>query len=119
MGRAVIAWGGPFAQLVLLVGAMAWVAAFGFPRDATAWAVVSALLGSNLWLLLVNLIPIAPLDGAEAWWLPVLLGRSLRRRPPRSQFEDGEAEFEAGARSAEVKALVKGLLDDARKDVEP
>ena len=122
VGRAVIAWGGPGAQLLLLLLAWAGVAALGMPREPTAWVVVSMLLGANTWMMLFNLVPIAPLDGAEAWRLPVLLGRAARRRLRSAPVVSAEAQaaqldaaFDAGKRSDEVKSLVSDLLADARK----
>jgi hypothetical protein len=73
-------------------------------------------------MIAVNLVPIPPLDGAEAWRLPILLGRALRRGPVRAVLPPApgpgghDDDFEAGHRRDEVKAIVSNLLDEARKE---
>lgn len=86
---AAVAWGGVLAQLVLhlLVSAALWTEA-GAPQLAP-WQGLSLLATINGSLMLLNLIPISPLDGAKAWQLPTLLlrgrgsarGRQSPRRP--------------------------------------
>ena len=124
-GRAAIAWGGVWAQLVVLALAEAYWH-FAQPRlDWNGWRVLLTLTSSNAWMAAFNLVPLAPLDGAEAWRLPVLLGRWLRGlvggapsetlvRPP--VHDEAEEAFEAGERRNEVKGMVSQLLDDARKE---
>ncbi|MBL8950305.1 MAG: hypothetical protein JNK82_05990, partial [Myxococcaceae bacterium] len=119
-GRAAIAWGGIWAQLLVLAAAEAWLRAVGAPSSFTALRIVSTLIEANLWLIAVNLVPLPPLDGAEAWRLPILLGRALRQGEPTPppavpQGTTHDDDFEAGARRDEVKAIVSSLLDEARK----
>jgi Zn-dependent protease len=78
--RASIAWGGVLAQAVAL--AFAWAALrFAGPPDTVFVAeLASAFTATNLWLIAINLIPVAPLDGAEAWKLPGLLAARRRKR---------------------------------------
>jgi Zn-dependent protease len=79
--RALIAWGGVLAQAALGLGALLVVAVFGSPEGAFEADLVSTFLSTNLWVALVNLIPIPPLDGAEAWTIvPILAARRRRRR---------------------------------------
>lgn len=126
VGRAAIAWGGVWAQTSLLVLALAYQRFGPTPFGAGA-EVVWALTYSNTWLIAVNLIPIEPLDGRQAWPLPFWLGRALRRRlnfRPRSglakvagrAIEERDAAFDAGEGGEEVKSLVSSLLDDVRKE---
>lgn len=121
IGRAAIAWGGIWAQLVLLAAAEAYLFAFGMPRDFMAYRILGVLTYSNAWMIAFNLLPIPPLDGAEAWRLPILLGRSLRSADkaaslPAAPLHSGPDEaFEAGARRDEVKAIASSILDEARK----
>ena len=73
--RSVVAWGGVMAQAILFAIALPlsrFVPAHT-PLVADAYRV---LIDSNLYVAMLNLIPIAPLDGAEAWKLvPMLLRR--------------------------------------------
>ena len=122
IGRAAIAWGGVWAQLILLAGAEAYLSVFGMPFSHVALSIFTTLTDSNAWLIAVNLVPIAPLDGAEAWRLPILVGRSLRGTPPNvalplaPEGASHDEAFEAGTRRDEVKAIVSNLLDEARKE---
>ncbi|MFO0555421.1 MAG: M50 family metallopeptidase [Polyangiaceae bacterium] len=74
--RSLIAWGGVFGQLVVFALSLVWFTVRP-PLDLNAWQLREAFVWSNLWLMAFNLLPIAPLDGKEAWQLPGLL---LRRR---------------------------------------
>ncbi len=126
IGRAAIAWGGVWAQLAVLMAALVYQAVAP-PASVLAFEVLSALTFSNAWLIAVNLIPIEPLDGRQAWPLPLLLGRALRQRLPTkrpagaatastSVLDERDSAFDAGEGNAEVKSLVSALIDDARKD---
>ncbi|MHB8874667.1 MAG: hypothetical protein ACYC8T_13340 [Myxococcaceae bacterium] len=129
VGRAAIAWGGVWAQLVLLLAAEAhlWL---GPPLDDSGLRIISALTAGNAWMIAMNLLPLAPLDGAEAWRLPVLLGRGLRARLPGRRgtglpriapggVNQDEAAFEAGERREEVEAIAQAILSEARKEPPP
>jgi stage IV sporulation protein FB len=76
--RALIAWGGILAQV--LVALTAWLATSIFGAPTTAWGqtITSTLIETNLWVLALNLLPIPPLDGAVAWGLFGHLGDSWR-----------------------------------------
>lgn len=67
--HAVIAWGGVAAQVVLLLSTLAfsWVA--GAPTSQWGVLVHYAFVEINLWVILMNLLPFPPLDGARAWRL--------------------------------------------------
>jgi Zn-dependent protease len=71
--RSVIALAGPAAQLALLA------AAFAVRASPDLY---DAFTRRNLVVLLLNLIPIAPLDGKEAWRIFSRL-RAARRSAPR------------------------------------
>jgi hypothetical protein len=76
--RALIAWGGVFAQGLALVIAEAAIAIQG-PAHTPAMAQLEwAFTGSNLWLIALNLVPVPPLDGATAWPLIPMLWRDAR-----------------------------------------
>jgi stage IV sporulation protein FB len=113
--RALIAWGGVLAQAGLLVVAV--VLAATTRLGASRWGVelISALTGTNLLLMLINLVPIPPLDGAEAWrLLPQLLDRWRGRRvlrgagvalPPRTRAQEDAA----------LAAFLKQVSEEARR----
>ncbi len=65
--RGAIAWGGVLAQGVVL--AIAFPASLVLGRPTTLWQaeLVHVLITTNLYLAALNLLPIPPLDGAEAW----------------------------------------------------
>jgi Zn-dependent protease len=73
----VIAWGGVVAQTGLLVVALGYTWIAGPPNSEAEAQIVSAFTRTNLWLIAVNLLPIAPLDGASAW---KLFGELRRQR---------------------------------------
>jgi Zn-dependent protease len=79
--RAHIAWGGVHAQLAVFGITVGALALLGDPDARFVAQVVSAFTTTNLWLIALNLLPVPPLDGAEAWKLPRLLrARSVRHR---------------------------------------
>jgi len=63
--HAMIAWGGVLAQLVVLVSSPLW------SRLLPSWSffmdLQSVLIRTNLVLIALNLIPVRPFDGADAW----------------------------------------------------
>ncbi len=67
--RAWIAWGGVLAQAVLLGVALIARALLGVPSSPWLAAFSDGLIGLNLWIIVTNLLPIPPLDGARAWRL--------------------------------------------------
>jgi stage IV sporulation protein FB len=69
LAQACIAWGGIVAQLLLLVVTWGVRAALGAPHGAVAELVAEAFINVNLWIIGMNLLPFAPLDGARAWRL--------------------------------------------------
>jgi membrane-associated protease RseP (regulator of RpoE activity) len=82
--RATIAWGGVWAQMVIFAGAHVALAALGDPTSAFVAQLAHAATSVNLWLMAINLIPLPPLDGAEAWSLFRLLWvrqRAKKMRP--------------------------------------
>lgn len=79
--RAQIAWGGVLAQC--LVWAIVALTA-GKPRDPFIAEVIWVFTVANPALIVLNLLPVPPLDGALAWRLPILLSRRGRPPAPRS-----------------------------------
>jgi stage IV sporulation protein FB len=64
---AIIAWGGVLAQAAVLVTAPLWsklLPSWGFAAQLT-----SVLTTTNLIMIALNLLPVRPFDGADAWRL--------------------------------------------------
>lgn len=91
LARACIAWGGVWAQLAVLAVTGAALLAFGAPSHPFAAQMVDVATVGNLWLMGVNLLPIRPLDGEEAWALFPLLRRRLDARRAARQLLQGGA----------------------------
>lgn len=119
LGRAAIACGGVAAQLILLIIALLLRAFDLIPGGEVAGTVFAAATMSNAWIIGFNLLPISPLDGAEAWLFPYRLGHLARLRLTTHRnvmHVDGDfvAAGEGGARE-QAKNLAAQLLADARK----
>lgn len=67
--RAWIAWGGVLAQSVLLLGTLAVTAYRGPPTTHSGALLGQAFVDVNLWIIAINLLPLKPFDGADAWAL--------------------------------------------------
>ena len=119
LGRAAIACGGVGAQLVLLVLALVLDALALVPATPAAQMVLWSATLSNAWLIGINLLPIAPLDGAGAWQFPYRLGQLVRSRLTiyRNVARlDGERVPTAGdGTEAQARSLAAKLLENARK----
>ncbi len=104
--RALIAWGGVIAQLGLLVVAGVLIAIFGWGFLGTslgyAWTV------TNVFLMLLNLIPIRPFDGAEAWKIFSAVRRegwpAPVRRPSKRKRRARRVRKPGGGRVKSVKS---------------
>ena len=116
--RARIAWGGVLAQAVAYGVARAGLALAGPPETLFAAQLLDAFTTTNLWLIAINLIPVPPLDGAEAW---KLVGLRRRRRRGGSAAAGGFAyEREAATLSRysdEPPKPVKKAVDDALRRI--
>jgi Zn-dependent protease len=98
--RAVIAWGGVLAQAALFAVTVTVVETAGAPSNLFLRDLVDVCLLTNLLLMTINLLPIPPLDGAEAWKLGGLL---LQRRSPRGMSRNA------------AKRIAKAFEDAVRK----
>jgi Zn-dependent protease len=78
--RSLVAWGGVLAQGVLLVFTYGYSWLAGPPQTVAEYQIVSAFTRTNMYLILINLLPIPPLDGAQAWRLLGYLGQLGRKR---------------------------------------
>jgi Zn-dependent protease len=130
--RALIAWSGVFAQIVLLLATYSYVAVMGPPASLSGTELYSVFTYSNLWMVAFNLIPLRPLDGAEAWpliplWYAALrrqfdkrqhtrIKRVQQRRPQRLDQIDIDDDFPP---TPEVEALVKDVTERLRRKDAP
>jgi stage IV sporulation protein FB len=74
--HCLIAWGGVIAQAVVALPTVGWVILFGYTRFEPINAVLALLGFFSLGVAAVNLLPIAPLDGAIAW---AIIPESIKR----------------------------------------
>ena len=82
--HCVIAWGGVVAQMVVALPLLAWVAMFGYTRFDAVNAVLAILGFFSLGIVVFNLLPFPPLDGATAWGIiPAAIQRARANRKPR------------------------------------
>lgn len=80
LGRACIAWGGIWAQMIVFAIVGVAVLFLGHPSSRFANQMIEVALTSNLWLMGINLLPIPPLDGGHA---ALLLAGARRERAVR------------------------------------
>jgi Zn-dependent protease len=109
--RVLIAWSGVLAQALVLAAAGIVRVVLGRPPLPFAADLLDALLVVNAWMILVNLIPIPPLDGAEAWGVVQLVAAARARR----RMDAVEARAAAGR--ARIRAALPPRLHAL--DVEP
>jgi len=119
--RACIAWGGIWAQMVCWTLADTLIHWFPPADDFTAqlaWVFTT----TNVWMMLINLIPVRPLDGAEAWKLfPLLLNarRRAREQEMKKMIADSRKQLARSDRLGEeappeVVAVVDEILKSAK-----
>jgi stage IV sporulation protein FB len=125
-----IAWGGVAAQLVVLALALVarpLVAELSPAAFVLASPLFAVLINTNLFMIVFNLLPIAPLDGAKAWRaLPLLRERARQtswaagvRRLLSARQRAREKKLEAeSARIASdiIDRLKKGKSDAGNRD---
>ncbi len=116
--RALVAWGGPLAQLLLLVAALVAFAAAGPVLDQFSLDLRHGLVAANAWMLLLNLLPIPPFDGAEAFKVVPLMA-AARARARRSADDAAlESLLDADARgevAPETRRLVGDLMESSSR----
>ena len=118
--RSCVGWGGVGAQLLLLAAALAWRRVHGPPTSTAMAQFAGVFIRTNLWLIAINLLPVAPLDGSEAWpLLPLLWRRFWKRHRAQRALQAQEATLiELQRRDAletqvlNVPAEVKSAVDN-------
>lgn len=86
-----VAWGGVLAQMVLLAVSLVvlWAAGAFLPGSARVlMPVLFVFIHLNVVTAVINLIPVAPLDGHRAWRAVPLLWRRLRARSAADDLLD-------------------------------
>ncbi len=78
--NSVIAWGGVLAQALIFVAASTYQFFIGVPSTAWAHTLLWVATTANLRLIAFNLLPLPPLDGADAWRLVGLWWRARKNR---------------------------------------
>ncbi len=78
--RSKVAWGGVLVQAVIYALARAALHALGAPSHPWAAEAARALTEGNGFLIALNLMPVRPLDGYEAWRLPLRWAQSVAQR---------------------------------------
>jgi len=116
--RARIAWGGVLAQGLAYGAARAALALAGPPETIFVWQLAAAFTMTNLWLIAINLIPVPPLDGAEAWKLFGLGRRQRRGGAGKAAGFAYEREAATLSRySDDPPETVKAAVDDALRRI--
>ncbi|MFO0614080.1 MAG: M50 family metallopeptidase [Polyangiaceae bacterium] len=82
--RALVSWGGVWAQLIVF-GVAFVLLKVPLDRGAFLTEFLSSFLWNNLILAGINLIPMQPFDGADAWTLPKLLKERWTRPTPEKK----------------------------------
>jgi stage IV sporulation protein FB len=121
--RAAIAWGGVLAQLVLFVATLVFIRVTGAPVTRFGAELAYVFTETNMWVMALNLLPVPPLDGSNAWsivglWKARQKARrasSHRRSSARKELERIEKmDYGRGGLSDEDEARVRRLFDEAR-----
>ena len=113
--RSIISWGGVLAQWLVYSAAQLFVQIQGEPSSAGGQEILYLATTTNLWLILINLIPVRPLDGKEAWQLFPLLYRRWRMRHLLAKDE----ELRVQRLLSHTKLRAADALEDAAADRPP
>jgi len=115
--RAWVAWGGVIAQALLLGVVLTLCASLGLGSSGWGAQLRYSFVEVNLVVLMLNLLPVAPLDGALAWRLfaaleandktlrGTLLGAIWRWAHGRRERRRGQGSVEPGQEVADPSAL--------------
>ena len=123
---ALIAWGGVWAQALLLGTTLATWTFLGPFSGVHAAELYGVLVYTNLLIIGLNLIPLEPLDGAQAWPLLGMLGRDVKRRSRarrhagqvKRSVSDELREFDAATQDPERLKEADKAIQDILRDVD-
>jgi Zn-dependent protease len=116
-----IAWGGVAAQFVVLVAALAadvLLAAFSSIAHVLASPLLRVFIATNIFIMIFNLIPLAPFDGAKAWRiLPILADWCKETSWARKWRRRSAAREAARAKKleAESERIAADIIDKLKK----
>lgn len=122
---ALIAWGGVWAQGLCYLVAASVDDLLPGPSGPFLAQLISGFTTANLSLMLLNLLPIRPLDGAEAWKLfPLLWSRARAKSskprstvPPSSETAPPKASGPAPTSQEELFQKIIRDLDQAPQHI--
>ena len=83
--ECLIAWGGVFAQFLVFLFFNFSPYFIDYPKNAVIEPIFRVFIGTNLLIVLINLIPFEPCDGAQAWKIFPPLWRRLAKRRKSKQ----------------------------------
>jgi len=112
--QAVIAWGGVVAQALSYVAVMIALIVAGTPSNWIIARIATVFTTVNVWVMMINLLPIPPLDGAKAWrLLPILADEwgLLRKRRKAKSGPPG--------RWSQSSVWMKGLAEESARRAKP
>lgn len=116
--RALIAWGGVLFQALLLLPFLAWLVFFPVPNGVGfVDQILLVFVPLNALMILSNLVPLAPLDGALAWRvLPMWVDR--RRAEQDAALQSAERQEERRMSVARTRAAARGfrVIDGGRDE---
>jgi stage IV sporulation protein FB len=117
---AVVAWGGVLAQAALWVAASVLLLVLGEPTSPVLWALAMTFTHVNARMILLNLMPIPPLDGHLAWPLIPMLweARKEQQEHRRARREQQQARTREAAREKARTKVEKEMseIDAAGED---
>jgi stage IV sporulation protein FB len=121
--RSVVAWGGVLAQAMLLVIALAVAMLAPLPPIAFVDQLLGALISTNVMIMVLNLLPFPPLDGAEAWRIIPLYRAQRARARARKAHREVEVRVRSSAHlelgevdEHAVRETVRRALSEAKRD---
>jgi stage IV sporulation protein FB len=129
--RACIAFGGVWAQLLLLAVVLLVGAIAGPPAQPWTFDAQQVLVSTNLFIMGFNLLPIAPLDGAEAWrffplgwarltsWWRERRANQDRKDSIQQRLRAWDEQAKAAGSDQEAAALIGRIVREAQTNKKP
>jgi Zn-dependent protease len=105
-----IAWGGVAAQAVLLIlalGASYLLERYAFLLFLHASPALHIFIVTNLFLILFNLVPLPPLDGAKAWLVVPRLWARVPKPSPKRWWRNRQWERQSKEVAADIIERLK------------